>query len=210
MFFDKVKFANIIKNIKETYSNQEEFSKQSGIGRTYLSQYMNMKKNNPPKLRILKKLADASNGVATYKQLMLICNYIAEDLDSICGESISLIPNPYTENLDYNPSEQFLFSIIHSYNNLDDYNQEPDEKNKIANAYDYIKNDDTYKKLITEYEKLKKQNLKATQNEQIDDVLNEAMIGMSKKDYDQLTETQKKQIRDFAIFVKNQNEVDKK
>jgi len=45
---------------------------------------------------------------------------------------------------------------------------------------------------------------------QIDDVLNEAMIGMSKKDYEQLTETQKKQIRDFAIFVKNQNETDKK
>lgn len=46
--------------------------------------------------------------------------------------------------------------------------------------------------------------------EQIDDVLNEAMIGMSKKDYEKLTETQKKQIRDFAIFVKNQNETDKK
>jgi len=42
--------------------------------------------------------------------------------------------------------------------------------------------------------------------EQIDDVLNEAMIGMSKKDYEKLTETQKKQIRDFAIFVKNQNQ----
>ncbi|MCI8654549.1 MAG: helix-turn-helix transcriptional regulator [Clostridia bacterium] len=40
----------------------------------------------------------------------------------------------------------------------------------------------------------------------IDDVLNEAMIGMSKKDYENLTETQKKQIRDFALFVKNQNE----
>lgn len=39
---------------------------------------------------------------------------------------------------------------------------------------------------------------------QIDDVLNEAMIGMSKEEYDKLTETQKKQIRDFAIFVKNQ------
>lgn len=46
--------------------------------------------------------------------------------------------------------------------------------------------------------------------EQIDDVLNEAMIGMSKKDYEQLTETQKKQIRDFAIFVKNQNEGEEK
>ena len=41
---------------------------------------------------------------------------------------------------------------------------------------------------------------------QIDDVLNEAMIGMSKEDYEALNETQKKQIRDFALFVKNQNE----
>lgn len=40
--------------------------------------------------------------------------------------------------------------------------------------------------------------------EQIDDVLNEAMIGMSKEEYNTLTETQKKQIRDFALFVKNQ------
>lgn len=45
---------------------------------------------------------------------------------------------------------------------------------------------------------------------QIDDVLNEAMIGMSKQDYEKLTETQKKQIRDFAIFVKSQSEGDKK
>ena len=45
---------------------------------------------------------------------------------------------------------------------------------------------------------------------QIDDVLNEAMIGMSKEEYEALNETQKKQIRDFAIFVKNQNEGDKK
>lgn len=45
---------------------------------------------------------------------------------------------------------------------------------------------------------------------QIDDVLNEAMIGMSKEEYEALNETQKKQIRDFAIFVKNQSEGDKK
>lgn len=45
---------------------------------------------------------------------------------------------------------------------------------------------------------------------QIDDILNEAMIGMSKEEYEALNETQKKQIRDFAIFVKNQNEEKKK
>lgn len=41
--------------------------------------------------------------------------------------------------------------------------------------------------------------------EQIDNVLNEVMIGMSKKDYEKLTETQKKQIRDFALYIKSQN-----
>ena len=45
---------------------------------------------------------------------------------------------------------------------------------------------------------------------QIDEVLNEAMIGMSKEEYEKLSETQKKQIRDFALFVKKQNETDKK
>lgn len=45
--------------------------------------------------------------------------------------------------------------------------------------------------------------------QQIDDILNEAMIGMSKVDYQKLTETQKKQIRDFAIYIKSQAEGDK-
>lgn len=44
---------------------------------------------------------------------------------------------------------------------------------------------------------------------QIDDILNEAMIGMSKEDYEALTETQKKQIRDFAIYIKSQVEGEK-
>ena len=46
--------------------------------------------------------------------------------------------------------------------------------------------------------------------EQIDDILNEAMIGMSKEEYNTLTETQKKQIRDFALFVKNQDDKENK
>lgn len=50
---------------------------------------------------------------------------------------------------------------------------------------------------------LGKTDIRNTGN-QIDDILNEAMIGMSKEDYEKLTETQKKQIRDFAIYIKNQ------
>lgn len=74
--FNKDKFAQIIKNIKETYNSQEEFAEKSGIGRTYLSQYMNMKLDKPPKPEILVRLADASNGIVTYRELMDICGYL--------------------------------------------------------------------------------------------------------------------------------------
>lgn len=80
--FDKSKFAQIIKNIKETYNSQEDFSKQSGIGRTYLSQYMNMKLQEPPKPRILEKLASSSNGITTYKELMDICGYSKKTIEN--------------------------------------------------------------------------------------------------------------------------------
>lgn len=65
---------------------------------------------------------------------------------------------------------------------------------KLANFFD----------VTTDY-LLGKTDIRYT-GEIIDDTLNESMIGMSKKDYEKLTETQKKQIRDFALFVKNQNE----
>ena len=73
--FDKNKFAIIIKNIKATYETQEEFSKKSKIGRTYLSQYMNMKLDEPPKPKILEKLSNASNNITTYEELMQVCGY---------------------------------------------------------------------------------------------------------------------------------------
>lgn len=39
---------------------------------------------------------------------------------------------------------------------------------------------------------------------QIDDILNESMIGMSKEEYEALSEKQKEQIRNFAKFVRDQ------
>lgn len=74
--FDKNKFAQVLKNINETYDSQRDFAKKSEINRTYLSQYMNMKLDEPPKPRILEKLANFSNGITTYEELMTICGYI--------------------------------------------------------------------------------------------------------------------------------------
>lgn len=77
--FNKNKFAQILKNISETFENQRDFSKKSEINRTYLSQYMNLKIDKPPKPEILKRIADNSKRVTTYEELMAVCGYINID-----------------------------------------------------------------------------------------------------------------------------------
>lgn len=164
--FDKNKFAQIIKNIKETYISQEEFSKKSGIGRTYLSQYMNIKLDDPPKPKTLEKLAIASHGDVTYEQLMEICGYIDKNnSNDINNELISLYEKlSNIENIYENKQEELeltfkeeqvaheLFGQILKC--LNEYQQTPDtfspheiledidflsdtSKNKISNALQY-------------------------------------------------------------------------
>lgn len=96
--FDKIKFAQILKEITETYNSQRDFSKKSGINRTYLSQYMNMKLDEPPKPKILEKLANASNKIINYPKLMEICGYYESDaflLNAIENEVL----NEYDEEI---------------------------------------------------------------------------------------------------------------
>lgn len=99
--FDKNKFAQILKKINETYDSQRDFSKKSEINRTYLSQYMNMKLDDPPKPKILEKLANASNNIINYEELMKVCGYIkGDDNDNILKLYTLLdnLENYYTNN----------------------------------------------------------------------------------------------------------------
>lgn len=77
--FDKIKFANILRKINETYENQVSFANASDVNRTYLSQYMNMKLDSPPTPKILMGIAEASKGITNYYELMEICDYINVD-----------------------------------------------------------------------------------------------------------------------------------
>lgn len=76
--FDKNKFAQILKNINETYDSQRDFAKKSEINRTYLSQYMNMKLDEPPKPKTLEKISKSSHGFTNYRELMNVCGYITD------------------------------------------------------------------------------------------------------------------------------------
>jgi len=77
--FDKEKFGTIIKKINDSYPTQHEFAYYSGVNRTYLSQYINMKLNTPPKPKILKKIANSSKGITNYHELMEICGYVDDE-----------------------------------------------------------------------------------------------------------------------------------
>ena len=86
--FYKDKFSNILKQIKETYNSQEEFARYSGVGRTYISQYMNGNLDTPPKPKILEKIANSSKGITTYDELMQICGYTNYMVDSFFDGAI--------------------------------------------------------------------------------------------------------------------------
>lgn len=96
--FNKETFAKVLKKINETYENQTYFGKASGVNRTYLSQYMNLKLDSPPSPKVLKGLADASKGIVSYEELMEICGYIDIDNNTISNEEkLELVYNLQTD-----------------------------------------------------------------------------------------------------------------
>lgn len=104
--FDKKMFSEILFKIYKTYNNQRDFADTTGVNRAYLSQYMNMKLDNPPSPKILEKIAKHSNNIITYAQLMEVCGYIDVSID-IESEQIKQRTEYILENFDY------LLSIRH-------------------------------------------------------------------------------------------------
>lgn len=137
--FDKVKFAQIIKNISDAYENQRDFSKKSGINRTYLSQYMNMKLDNPPKPNILMKLSKASNGLVNYNELMKICGYTDISLDIVNLESLrDEVEKQYLNELasiHLSAKETEVYDTIIDIFPPNTENMESDEIRNMINSY---------------------------------------------------------------------------
>jgi SOS-response transcriptional repressor LexA len=108
--FDKITFGNIIKEIKKLYDNQETFAKKADVSRTYLSQYMNQNLDAPPGLEILKKIADASQGITTYEELMKVCGYI--DIDNFVPQNDWDELLKKTNEIGMNDEEKEIFLTI--------------------------------------------------------------------------------------------------
>lgn len=139
--FDKSKFAQLLKSINDTYESQREFSKKSEINRTYLSQYMNMKLEEPPKPKILQKLANASNNIVTYNELMNICGY-TDDVSlykAFLEDNLSELKATYLNKLNSNKltfEEEEVFTDIESMlPNEIFYDMSTDEVKAIIYSY---------------------------------------------------------------------------
>lgn len=134
--FNKEKFSLIIRNIKNIYDSQEEFSKNSNIGRTSLSQYMNCRLNKPPKPDILKKLATASKGITTYDELMEICGYInlngLYDINLNDAE-ITILNQMLLDYKDFSSQKHNTFNRFNEQKYLKNLSDE--SKNKILIAF---------------------------------------------------------------------------
>ena len=149
--FDKKLFSKIIKNIKDKYTSQEEFAKASNISRTYLSQYMNLKMDEVPSIKMLEKLANASKGEITFEELLIMCDYIDKEFEPVIYSS-SYAHNPYVKNTHL--LEDVIMDVTYLYDNMETLAKSYYDRKIILNAFNYIKNNKIYFSYAKTYRKL--------------------------------------------------------
>lgn len=131
MFF-KDNFSEILKAINNTYKNMTEFSENAKFDRTYISKYINKKLDNPPSPKILEKIANASNGITSYENLMRICGYfgnIRGDRLKSCRLSRNLSLDEVASKVEISTKKLSLWENGH------DYNMDIKITEKLANLY---------------------------------------------------------------------------
>lgn len=79
--YDQDKLIKIIKK-SQSSNSLNEFSRISNVDSAYLSRILNKKRTKPPSPSILEKIANASHGITTYEELMQICGYSEETIES--------------------------------------------------------------------------------------------------------------------------------
>ena len=76
MNFDKINFSKILIQIKDSYGSINQMAEKTDITAAYLSKLIRLMYDNAPSPEILKKIADNSNGVISYYELMIVCGYV--------------------------------------------------------------------------------------------------------------------------------------
>ena len=130
--FNKIKFAKILNNINDKYDTMTEFAKRSSVNRTYLSQYINQKLDAPPSPKVLMRIANSSQNITTYEELMETCGFLIKDvnknLDEIRAAENTLKYENMIKKLSLSEKEESIVNKINS--SFDEFN----ENNSITDS----------------------------------------------------------------------------
>ena len=74
--FDKLRFK---KTLEEALGDRKitEYADESGVNRTYLSKYLNLRLDSPPGPEIIKRLAEKAHSNVTYEGLMSAAGFLS-------------------------------------------------------------------------------------------------------------------------------------
>lgn len=119
--FQKVEFKEQLQTLigEQTI---KDFAEKTGVNRTYLSKYLNLRLDKPPSAPLLKSIA---NNVVTYEDLMISCGYLPTQsfpskdeavLIPVIGAVHAGIPSLATEEIEsYEYVDSTELSPSHSY-----------------------------------------------------------------------------------------------
>ncbi len=103
MNFNKKTFSNILVKIKNSYGSINKMSEGTGVTSAYISKLIRLMYQKAPSPKILKKIADNSNNIISYYELLVICGYIDDKL--FLDDSSEFIKNTI------NSKSDILFNI---------------------------------------------------------------------------------------------------
>jgi transcriptional regulator with XRE-family HTH domain len=79
MEFDIKAFSNILKTLCDHCGSMNKLANRTGITASYICKLIKLKYKEAPSPKILRRIADNSDGLFTYLELMYICGYFRED-----------------------------------------------------------------------------------------------------------------------------------
>lgn len=88
MEFDKKAFSNILKTLCDYCGSITNFAEKAQLDRTYISKYIHITREVPPSPKLLRKIANGSDGLFTYLELMCICGYFTKDEYNILKKEV--------------------------------------------------------------------------------------------------------------------------
>lgn len=94
MEFDREALVNIIKTLCGHYGSINKFGKKVDMSPAYLSRVMKGFYKGAPSPDVLRRIANGSDGLFTYIELMYICGYFTSEEYDILRKGCSSVRNP--------------------------------------------------------------------------------------------------------------------